>query len=545
MDILGAERVLREDCLPWRRAGAVTVIATTSPAGAEARRKSLEKLFGPVSIARADRADIEAAVLSVRTGQLSFRSEDRSPPRLSCRTLGSRGLRNSLAAALVALAALWVIAPAAAFLAFTLWASFWLFCSTLLRLAAAAASSRPRARKPPPAPADLPTITMLVPLFREREITADLIARLGAVDYPPDRLDLCLVVEKYDTITRAAIDRADLPSHMRTIVVPPGRVQTKPRAMNYALDFTAGDIVGIWDAEDAPAPDQLRVVAAHFAAADRDVACLQGRLDFYNPRANWLARCFTIDYATWFRVILPGLSRLRLPVPLGGTTLFFRRDVLERLGGWDAHNVTEDADLGIRLARMGWRTELIPTVTAEEANCRLWPWIRQRARWIKGYGMTWAVHMRAPRALWSDLGPRGFLGFQVIFLGSLSQFVLAPLLWSFWLVLLGLSHPFAGNIPAGLMMGLATLFLAAEVTNIAVGAWACRGEKHRWLIPWVPTMHFYFPLAAMAAWKGLTEIAWRPFFWDKTDHGATVSEQTVDQPGHIDGDFTSTGAAPA
>lgn len=91
----------------------------------------------------------------------------------------------------------------------------------------------------------------------------------------------------------------------------------------------------------------------------------------------------------------------------GGTTLFFRRGVLEQLGGWDAHNVTEDADLGVRLARLGYTTELVETVTKEEANCRVWPWIKQRSRWIKGYAMTYGVHMRDPRRLWRELGRAG------------------------------------------------------------------------------------------------------------------------------------------
>ena len=154
-------------------------------------------------------------------------------------------------------------------------------------------------------------------------------------------------------------------------------------------------------------------------------AC-KGCLISITPRVNWLSRCFTIEYATWFRVILPGLARMGLPIPLGGTTLFFRRTILDRLGGWDAHNVTEDADLGIRLARHGYRTELIPTTTYEEANCRPWPWVRQRSRWLKGYAVTWAVHMRNPARLWRDLGPWRFFGVQVLFVGTLSQFITAP-----------------------------------------------------------------------------------------------------------------------
>ncbi|MEO1238846.1 MAG: glycosyltransferase, partial [Pseudomonadota bacterium] len=520
IDQLGADRAVRDGILPLRRAGAVTLVAAADAGRAETTRSRLEDLFGPVVLAQAHRRTIDQALVQTRQGQLANRAETRTHPDYSCRTLGSRRAVVVLALVAVCVALAAVMMPVAVFGLLLGWASLCLLLSTLLRVSAAIAAGPDRTSRAPCVPsADLPTISILVPLFRERDIASTLIERLSALDYPADRLDICLIVEKYDTITQAAVTETHLPKHIRQIVVPPGNLQTKPRAMNYALDFTRGDIVGIYDAEDAPAPDQLRVVAAEFAAAAPDVACLQGRLDFYNPRTNWLARCFTIDYAIWFRAILPGLARLGLAVPLGGTTLFFRRDVLNRLGAWDAHNVTEDADLGIRLARHGWRTQLIATTTAEEANCRLWPWIKQRSRWIKGYALTWAVHMRAPRRLWSDLGAWRFFGFQIVFLGALSQFVLAPLLWSFWLVLLGLPHPLADALPGAVVMGLATLFFASELTNVAIGAWACRHERHRWLMPWVPTMHFYFPLAALASWKGIGEIVRHPFFWDKTDHG--------------------------
>ena len=141
------------------------------------------------------------------------------------------------------------------------------------------------------------------------------------------------------------------------------------RGHSNTLDHCRGSIIGVYDAEDAPEPGQLRKVARHFAESDEKLACVQGSLDFYNSRSNWLSRCFTIEYATWFHIVLPGLARLKLPVPLSGTTLFFRQHILEELGGWDAHNVTEDANLGIRLTRFGYHTELLPTVTLAEANC--------------------------------------------------------------------------------------------------------------------------------------------------------------------------------
>ena len=520
---LGPNIAIRQGILPLKRAGAVTVLAAQDPEKALITREALETALGPVALAKGARSEIETGVVQAGRSQLVWRSEHRTQEDYSCRRLGAAHNRWAIWA-IGACASLGAVAfPTAVLGVLTLWAAAWLFLGTILRLTAVLAAGWAVRETPRPhIPETLPMISVLVPLFEEKSLAERLILRLSQLDYPKDRLEICLVVEANDWVTRSAINRAQLPASMRQVVVPAGSLKTKPRAMNYALDFVRGDIIGVYDAEDAPAENQLRVVAAEFSAAPRDVACLQGRLDFYNARTNWLSRCFTIDYATWFRVILPGLSRLKLVVPLGGTTLFFRRDVLEQIGAWDAHNVTEDADLGVRLARYGWRTLLISTTTEEEANCRTWPWIKQRSRWIKGYAMTWAVHMRQPKRLLSDLGWRRFLGFQVIFLGSISQVALAPLLWSFWLVLLGLPHPVADALPRDLVVAFAILFLLTEISNIAIGTWACREQKHRWLMPWVPTMHFYFPLAAVAAWKGLSEIARKPFYWDKTAHGLDV-----------------------
>ncbi|MFV2002207.1 MAG: glycosyltransferase family 2 protein, partial [Paracoccaceae bacterium] len=309
-------------------------------------------------------------------------------------------------------------------------------------------------------------------------------------------------------------------------VVPRAHLKTKPRALNYALDFCRGSIIGVYDAEDAPEPDQLFKVARRFHDSPPEVACLQGVLDFYNPRANWLSRCFTIEYATWFRVVLPGLEKLGFVIPLGGTTLFFRREALEKIGAWDAHNVTEDADLGIRLARHGYRAELIATLTEEEANCRFWPWVRQRSRWLKGYAMTWAVHMRSPRRLWADVGPWRFFGIQMLFLGAISQFLLAPVLWTFWALPLGLPHPLTQTISSEAFLLLTILFLSAEAVSLSVSIYALAPNRHKRLWLWVPSMHLYFPLGAIAAYKAVWEMISKPFYWDKTAHGLSDTPVT-------------------
>jgi len=375
---------------------------------------------------------------------------------------------------------------------------------------------------------DVPKVSLLVPLFKETDIAGALLARLSRLRYPRPALEVLLILEAEDDQTRATLSTADLPPWMRVITVPPGELMTKPRALNYARRFASGEIIGVYDAEDNPAPDQIETVVRRFASATREVGCLQGVLDFYNPRMNWLARCFTIEYASWFRIVLPGLSKMGFAIPLGGTTIFFRRSVLDSMKGWDAYNVTEDADLGMRLARAGYHTEIIDTVTLEEANCRLWPWVRQRSRWLKGYMATYLVHMRHPVHLWRDLGPRRFFGFQVFFLASLSQFLLAPLLWSFWLAVFGLPHPFVDALPPGGIWVVTGLFLLAEVVGLIVGLTAVASPRHRHLSPWVPTLLFYFPLAALAGYKALAELITKPFFWDKTSHGFALDENTHD-----------------
>ena len=208
---------------------------------------------------------------------------------------------------------------------------------------------------------------------------------------------------------------------------------------------------------------------------------------------------------------------------------YFRREALDQLGGWDAHNVTEDADLGVRLARHGYRTALIHTVTEEEANGRAWPWIKQRSRWLKGYAITYGVHMRNPARLWRDLGGKRFMGLQLLFLGTLSQFVLAPFLWTFWLLPFGISHPLSAVIPSWTFWSLAGIFVLSELVGLAAAIVGLRKAGKVGLAGWALTLQFYFPLAALAAYKGLYELATKPFYWDKTAHGVLLPQDWQSQ----------------
>ena len=530
IDRLGIARALRLGCLPWARAGAVCVVATTRPDRFDTHRAELEQALGPVVMALIDDPTLFRVASTLRGAALADRASDGLAAPLSCRGWGNGPAPRVLALGLGGLIVAALAAPQALLLAALALAVAVLIAGTALKLAAFAAGRRAKPHAAPEAqggltrlPDMLPVISIMVPMFGEPETVPRLINRLSRLSYPRTRLDVMLVLEACDHTTLTALDAMTLPRWMRVIVVPDGPLRTKPRALNHALNFARGTLIGVYDVEDAPEPDQLLRVAGRFARADARLGCVQGMLDFYNPRSTWLTRCFTIDYATWFRVLLPGKQALGLALPLGGTTLFLRREVLDQLGGWDAHNVTEDADLGLRLARMGYRTEVLDTTTFEEATCHLRAWIRQRSRWLKGYAITYAVHMRDPRALWRALGPWAFAGVQVQFLGALLSVLLAPAILSCWVLAMGLGHPAGAVLPGWMLQGLVVVFISAAAIDVALALVALRSRHHRGLWCALPLMWAYWPLATLAAYKALWELIHAPHYWDKTAHGRYTS----------------------
>ncbi len=523
---LGLAVCNRHAILPWRRIGGeVILLASTTALPADVMHH-ITTTLGPIRLHLMPRRAVRRTIDTHFGSMLAHMAETSLPAVYSCRTWDRRvAARVAIfIAAIIAVVA--AINPTLPLMLLTLWACATLITNTALRLASASINLWPRKQTQPtntPVLAHLPIVSILVPLYHERAVATQIIPRMAALTYPKDKLDLCLVVEDDDAETRLTIEATLLPDWVQVITVPRGTIRTKPRALNFALPHAKGSIIGVYDAEDTPAPDQIDKVVQRFAERGQDVACLQGILDYENPRSTWISRCFTLEYATWFRLILPGLERLGMIMPLGGTTLFLRRAAIDKVGGWDAHNVTEDADLGLRLVRHGYRTEMIESVTMEEANARAWPWIRQRSRWLKGYAMTWAVHMRQPVRLWRDVGAWRFFGVQVLFLGTLSSFVLAPLLWSFWLVLFGLPHPLDAVVPRETLIVAGRMFLCAELLGIAVTILAMVRAGRPRLGWWAPALQLYFPMATIAAYKGLAEMISRPFFWDKTEHGVHVT----------------------
>lgn len=380
---------------------------------------------------------------------------------------------------------------------------------------------------------DLPPYTVLVPLHREEAVLPGLIDTIHRLDYPADRLQVLLLVERDDDTTRPALDRLELPPEFEVVLVPEGGPRTKPNACNVGLARATGEFCVIYDAEDRPESDQLRKVVAAFGGQPDRVVCLQAELAYWNPYTNWLTRNFAAEYALTFALALRGLDRFGLPVPLGGTSNHFRVDALRALGGWDPHNVTEDADLGVRIARRGWDVRVIDSVTFEEANSELGNWIRQRSRWIKGYLQTWLVHMRNPWRLLRELGPRRFAGFQLIFGCTTVTTLVNPLFWSLTCLYLAVGPERIEPLfpPAVLYAGTAAMLGG----NLAVLYHSMAGCMERGLHRAVPTMltvPLYWALMSVAAYKALIQLL-RPskrHHWELTRHGLVSDDETHGVP---------------
>ncbi len=363
---------------------------------------------------------------------------------------------------------------------------------------------------------DLPVYSILVPLYKEAALLNQLIASLNILDYPPDKLDVILLLEADDNETIRAVDSQPLPAHFHSLIIPPGYPRTKPRACNIGLRYALGEYVVIYDVEDRPEPDQLKKVFNVFRQSDNAVFCVQCRLNYYNIRQNLLTRLFTLEYSFWFDLLLIGLNMLKAPIPLGGTSNHFRTDALRKLGGWDAYNVTEDCDLGMRLAIAGYQTVVIGSTTWEEANSDLRNWIRQRSRWIKGYMQTYLVHTRNPVRLFRRLGFKNFLSFQLIVGGAPLVLLCAPFLWlmSGIAYFQSIAHPqdYFGIINSVHLI----LYFVAFFFLGACGAIV----RHNYdLLSYALLLPAYYALQSYAAWKGLYQLFTKPHYWEKTEHG--------------------------
>jgi glycosyltransferase XagB len=380
---------------------------------------------------------------------------------------------------------------------------------------------------------DLPIYTVLVPAYKEPSVIEELAAALSRIDYPKRRLDVKLLLEADDMET---IDAAQdvLVGDFQIVRVPAADPRTKPKALNYGLQLARGEIVTVFDAEDLPDPLQLRKAAIALQRGSSDLACVQARLSYHNVGQNLITRWFSLEYATWFTQFLPGLVARNAPVPLGGTSNHFRKSVLEEVGAWDPFNVTEDADLGMRLHRRGYRTGVLDSITLEEANSDFINWIKQRSRWYKGYIQTWAVHLRHPRRLWRELGPKGFLEFNLFVGGTPLLALLNPVFWFIALMWFIAEPVFVQQIFRNAVYYTALVcWLVGNFALVFLNALMAHQLRDKGLHRAAALTPLYWLMMSIAAVKAAVQFVFQPSHWEKTVHGLGTARAKPETPAPV------------
>jgi len=439
------------------------------------------------------------------------------PPRTRAQWLG--GIAAAIGVSVIFPRITWTLVSAALALIFLAWAA----------LRAIGAATRWRSwRALRLKTSELPIYTIVVALYDEASAMPALVAALQDLDYPAEKLQVIFVLEPDDTATHDALLQLELGAPFEILIAPAVGPRTKPKALNAALALAKGTFIAVFDAEDRPARDQLHRALDAFLGNGADIACVQARLTIDNTADGWLARLFTAEYCGQFDVLLPGLAQRRLPLPLGGSSNHFRTEALRAAGGWDPYNVTEDADLGMRLARLGYRAVVISSTTYEEAPARIKPWIRQRTRWFKGWMQTWLVHMRHPLRIARELGFSGFLAFQLVVGGT----VLSALVHPIFIALFG--YGLATNQlfdTGGSVFGKALVWLylgalaSGYLTSAALGLIGLRRRnlmRQGWVLLLLP---LHWLLLSAAAWRALYQLMANPFHWEKTAHGLARSSR--------------------
>lgn len=380
--------------------------------------------------------------------------------------------------------------------------------------------------------ADWPRYTILCPLYQEEESAPQLVRAIKEIDYPSDKLQVLVQLEVHDVGTLEVLKQQDLPPFLEIVMLPPGTPRTKPRSCNYGLTKATGDYVVIYDAEDIPDPRQLKKAVLAFSQEGENLACVQAKLNFYNANQNRLTRWFTIEYATWYEMVMPSLQWAHLSIPLGGTSNHFLTKVLRELGGWDAFNVTEDCDLGMRLEYDNYYTAVLDSTTYEEANSDLANWINQRTRWIKGFMITYMVYMRNPFQFLRPSRWAEFLSLQLIIGGRTLVVLINPILWLLMLVYI-FFRPYVEAeysqifSPPIFYMGIGSLIFG-NLFYIYTHILGAVRIKHFDLVRWAAIMPIYWIFHSVAGYKALYNFIFRPHYWEKTQHGLHQSEAETD-----------------
>ena len=502
------------------------------------KREEIERLryrlsqFGGLEsrIAIAEPNDIRQAYLTQLNKTLSHHASQtlrRKMPGFSAYQVSSTSI-TLFAALIICILFILSLTPTStvSFILNSLVAMFFFLSVSLRFVAAYTLFDNKKQLAPPPAMAakGLPVYSVLVAVYDEAKIIPDLISSLRNLDWPTAKLDIKIILETDDQQTIDAVKSAIFGlSAFQMIIVPPGKPRTKPRALNYALPLARGELLVIYDAEDRPHPDQLKAAYHKLSTSSQDVACIQAPLLVDNAKHTWLSAMFALEYAGLFDGVIPAFARWRFPILLGGTSNHFHTHILRSIGAWDPYNVTEDADLGIRLKRFGYRVEVIDYPTYEEAPASLTIWLKQRTRWFKGWMQTSLVHMRQPRRTYGQLGGQGFFTFQLISTSLLASALGYPFFLSLIVYHTYRAIAFDGAPDFAFYIAFNLIFAYCTYFFLSYRALSYRNQKsHAWYGLGLPV---YWIFLSVAAWRALGQLITAPHIWEKTPHGKVLRKK--------------------
>jgi cellulose synthase/poly-beta-1,6-N-acetylglucosamine synthase-like glycosyltransferase len=527
------QMMIAENWMPVRRDPDGVLRVATARVPDDERRAHIEEVLGePARFVVATSWDIRNLLLTVFHTAIADEAANelfRQNPGLSARVVFSRGQKiGFIALAVIGLVSL-VIWPVPTVITVLTIVSLAFLGSTVFKFLIAMRGAKydivervTQAQVDALTDAELPTYTVLVPVFKEANIVPQLVGNLGKIDYPADKLEVLVLIEEEDHLTRDAYLGSNPPPNFHIVTIPKGTPQTKPRACNVGLFFASGEYLVIFDAEDAPDPDQLKKCVVAFRRGGPKTVCVQAALNYFNADENALTRMFTLEYNYWFDYMLAGLDAADLPIPLGGTSNHFRTQALIELGGWDPYNVTEDADLGIRASAMGYRVGVVNSTTMEEANTSIPNFIRQRSRWIKGYMQTSLVHARRPLSLIREIGFRRFASFALLIAGTPITFLAVIPLYVLTVVTIVIPTEWLSPFfPVWLLWITLVNFI---IGNSAMVYLSMMGPYKRGtfdLILWSLLNPVYWILHSLASYKALWQLLFKPHYWEKTEHGLT------------------------
>lgn len=364
---------------------------------------------------------------------------------------------------------------------------------------------------------DLPKYCVLLPMRNEPvPVVKALIDNMQKLNYPKDKLDIVMLVDIDDEYLED-IKKLKIPNHFRILSSEATFPFTKPKVCNLGLITTDAEFVTVYDAEDAPDPDQLLKVLYKFE--DPKVSCVQCRLHYNNKKHNWLSKFFNLEYLTWFSTTIVGLSKVQgegAVIPLGGTSQHLKVKELVEIGGWDAVNVTEDCDLGLRLSRLGKTTVISDSHTNEIAVKELKHWIPQRTRWQMGFMVTYINHCKDIVNLYKELGFYRFMHFMFSIAGNFINPLITPLLFIIWFRSYFLGYggeTFLNTLPHITLIGNLILIISIHLIS------SIKFQKGKfWYMSFLQPV--YYLLQVITVHRAVYKLITAPYKWEKTAHEA-------------------------